>query len=100
MDDPDLTPAQTPAAAPAGPGVAKAFAIYTGLRALLFVGVLAVLVLAGVSLLPALVGALLLSSIGSLFVLRGPRDVATAALAARHERRQAEHARLRGMLDQ
>jgi len=99
VDDADLTSPQAPAAAPTGPSVGRAFAVYTGLRALLFAALCGVLLLAGLTGLPALVGALVLSSIASLFLLRGPRDSATAALAARQQRRQAEHARLRGMLD-
>ena len=82
-----------------GRSVGRAFAVYTGLRALLFAVVLCLLVVAGLRGLPALAAALLVSSIASLFVLRGPRDAATAALAERSERREAEHARLRGMLD-
>ena len=96
---PAATGAGAAGAAAAGPGVGRAFAVYTGLRALLFVGVFGLLLLAGLRGLPALLGALLVSSVASVFVLRGARDRATAALAARQESRAAEHARLRGMLD-
>ena len=74
-------------------------AVYTGLRLLLFAGVYVVLRVAGLRGLLALAAALLISSIASPFALRRQREAVAAQLAARHERRQAERDRLRGMLD-
>ena len=95
----DSTETGSGSTAPAGRSVGRAFALYTGLRALLFAVVLCLLLVLGLRGIPALAAALLVSSIASLFVLRGPRDAATGALAERQDRRAAEQARLRGMLD-
>ena len=77
----------------------RAVAVYTGLRLLLFAGTYVVLRVAGLRGLLALAAALLISSIASPFALRRHREAVAAQLAARHERRQAERDRLRGMLD-
>lgn len=78
----------------------RAVALYTGLRVVAFVGCYGLLLIAGLRGLVAIAAALFISSIASLFVLRGPRDAVTAALAAREESRAAERARLRSLLDE
>jgi hypothetical protein len=69
--------------------MARAVAVYTALRALLFGGVYALLLLLGVGSLLALFVALLLSAGLSLVLLRAPRQRLADALAARQERRQS-----------
>lgn len=84
----------------AGPGrVGRAAALYTGLRLLAFVLCVVALGLIGFRGLLAILAALLLSSLLSLVLLRRQRDDLTAALLARREQREAEHARVRGLLD-
>jgi flagellar biosynthesis component FlhA len=81
------TPGERPA-----PPLGRAVGVYTGLRLVLFVGLAAVLVLAGVPVFPALVGALLGSMLGSLALLRRQRDDLAAALLARRDRSAARRA--------
>jgi hypothetical protein len=83
----------------AAPSVGRSAALYTGLRALLFVGSFGVLLVAGADGLPAIFFALVVSSLLSVVLLRGPRDQLGRALAARAERKRAEGERLRGLLD-
>jgi len=83
-----------------GRGVGAALALYSGLRVLAFVGSYGLLLLAGLRGLLAIATALLLSSLLSLLVLRRQRDAVAVALASRRGSRDAEQARLRGMLDE
>lgn len=73
--------------------------VYTLLRVVAFVGCFGVLLLVGLRGLVAIAAALLVSSTISLFVMKGPRDRVSSALLARREAKQAEQARLRGLLD-
>lgn len=94
----DSGPSETSLREPAVPPLGRALAVYTGLRLALFAGLAAVLVLAGMALLPALVVALLGSSVGSVALLRRQRDQLAAALLARRDRaaaRRVEEARVR-----
>ena len=77
----------------------RAFAVYTALRFIAFVGAYGLLILLGVRNIPAIVGALLLSALISLLLLRSQRQAVADALAGRQERRNAERERLRGLLD-
>ena len=79
--------------------MARAFAVYTALRFVAFVGAYGLLILLGVRSIPAIVGALFLSALVSLLLLRQQRQAVADALAGRQERRLAERERLRGMLD-
>ena len=93
----------TPAGPPAPPSLARAAAVYSGLRLALFVGLASVLVVSGVPVFGALVGALLGSLVGSLVLLRRQRDQLGEALLARRERsaaRRAEEARVREHVEQ
>jgi hypothetical protein len=78
--------------------VRRPVAVYTALRVVAFIGSYGLLLLVGLRGLLAILAALLLSSIASLYLLRRQRDAVTAALAVRAEQRAAEKARLRGML--
>ena len=78
----------------------RAFAVYTALRAVAFVGAYGLLIVLGVRSIPAIVLALLLSAVVSLVLLRPQRQAVADALAQRTERRAAERERLRGMLDE
>ena len=77
----------------------RAFAVYTALRAVAFVGAYGLLIVLGVRSIPAIVLALVLSALVSLVLLRPQRQAVADALAERHERRLTERERLRGMLD-
>lgn len=79
--------------------VTWALVAYTGLRVLAFVGSYGLLLLAGLRGLVAVAGALLISSVLSLFALRHQRDGVATALERRRVARTAEQARLRGLLD-
>ena len=78
----------------------RAFAVYTALRAVAFVGAYGLLIVLGVRNIPAIVLALLLSAVVSLVLLRPQRQAVADALAERVEKRTAERERLRGMLDE
>jgi len=80
--------------------MARAFAVYTALRALAFAGSYGLLLVLGVRAIPAIVLALLVSAVLSLLLLRSQRQAFADALAERHARRTEEQARLRGMLDE
>ena len=80
--------------------MARAVALYTFLRAVAFVGCYGLLLLLNVPGLFAIAGALLLSSLVSLLVLRRQRDAVALALEARRGSRAAERERLRGLLDE
>ena len=79
--------------------MARAFAVYTALRAVAFVGAYGLMILLGVRTIPAIVLALLLSAVVSLVLLKPQRQAFADAIAVRLERREGERARLRGMLD-
>jgi len=81
-------------------GVGKAFAVYTGLRAVLFLGSFGLLLVAGANGLAAVFFALVVSSVLSIFLLRTPRNQLGAALAERNERKRADAQRLRSLLDE
>ena len=81
------------------PDVTRAFAVYTLLRVVAFAGCYGLLVVLGVPGLLAIAGALLLSSVLSLVLLRRQRDAFVDALAVRRSSRDDEKARLRGLLD-
>lgn len=83
----------------AGPGVGRAVAAYTAARVGLFGVLLLVLSSAGVRGLVGVAAAVFVSSVLSIVLLRRQRDALTAALARRAEDREAERARLRGLLD-
>lgn len=78
----------------------RAVAVYTALRAVAFVGSYGLLIVLGVRTIPAIVGALLLSALVSLFLLRPQRQAVADAVAERVERRAQARARLRDMLDE
>ena len=77
----------------------RAFVVYTALRFVAFVGAYGLLIVLGVRSIPAIIGALVLSALVSLLLLRSQRQAVADALAERHERRLTERERLRGMLD-
>ena len=76
----------------------RAFAVYTALRFVAFVGAYGLLLVLGVRSIPAIVLALVLSALVSLVLLRPQRQAVADALAERNERRLTERERLRGML--
>ena len=81
-------------------GVARAWAVYTGLRFAVFLGVAAALFLVlRINGLLLLLVALLVSSIASLFLLRPQRDRLVLAQQRRVEAREREKAQLRARLD-
>ncbi len=80
--------------------MARTFAVYTGLRVLLFVGSYGVLLVLGLPGLPALAFAFLLSGVLSLLLLRRPRDRFVVALEQRRAAKVEEQERLRGLLDE
>jgi flagellar biosynthesis component FlhA len=88
----DIGPLPTTSGEHPTPPLGRAVAVYTGLRLALFVGLAAVLVLAGVPVFPAVVGALLGSMLGSVALLRRQRDDLAAALLARRDRSAARRA--------
>ena len=77
----------------------KAFALYSGLRLLAFVGTYGLMLIVGLRSLVAIAAAVLVSSVISLLTLRRQRDAVSAALDSRRGSRQREQARLRGLLD-
>lgn len=79
--------------------MARTFLLYTGLRLLAFVGCYGVLLVLGVPGLLAIAGALLLSSIVSLLLLRRQRDAFAVALQERRDQRAGEQVRLRALLE-
>lgn len=87
----------TSAPTPARPG--RLLAVYTLLRALLFVGCYGLLVVLGMRGLLAVAVALLVSSVLSLYVLRRQRDAVATAFEARRQQREGERAQRRSLLD-
>ncbi len=77
----------------------RAFAVYTALRFVAFAGAYGLLIVLGVRSVPAIVGALLLSALVSLLLLRHQRQAVADALEERQLHRASERERLRGMLD-
>ena len=80
-----------------GPG--RAFLVYSALRLVLLVVSYSVLLAIGVDGLLAVGGAVLLSALLSLVLLRRQRDAFTQASMARVEQRRAERERRRARLD-
>ena len=77
----------------------RAFLVYSALRLVLLVVAYSVLLAIGVEGLLAVGGAVLLSALLSLVLLRRQRDAFTAASMARAEQRRAEQERRRARLD-
>lgn len=88
------------------PEPVKEFWIYTGLRALLFVGSFGIvvgvwfLVADEVPILPALILALLLSGVGSYFLLSQPRELLARRVQTRAERMSAKMEEMKSKEDQ
>ena len=80
-----------------GPG--RAFLVYSALRLVLLVVAYSVLLALGLDGLLAVGGAVLLSALLSLVLLRRQRDAFTEASLARAEERRADKARRRERLD-
>ncbi len=80
-----------------GPG--RAFLVYSALRLVLLVVAYSVLLAIGVDGLLAVGGAVLLSALLSLVLLRRQRDAFTEASMARADERRAEKQRRRARLD-
>ena len=84
---------------PSEPTVARAWLVYSSLRLAVFVGAAAAIYLAfRLNGFPLLLAALLVSSIASLFLLRGQRDALVAAQERRGLERREEKARRRERL--
>jgi hypothetical protein len=77
----------------------RAFLVYSGLRLVLLVVAWSVLAAIGLDGLLAVGGAVLLSALLSLVLLRRQRDAFTEASMARAEERRAEQERRRARLD-
>ncbi len=92
-----MTSPHTPAPAPS-PG--RAFLVYSGLRLGLLLVSYAVLVAIGLDGLLAVGGAVLLSALLSLVLLRRQRDAFTDASIARADQRRAEREARRARLDE
>ena len=82
---------------PQSPG--RAFLVYSALRLVLLVVAYSVLLAIGVDGLLAVGGAVLLSALLSLVLLRRQRDAFTGASMARAEQRRAERQQRRARLD-
>jgi flagellar biosynthesis component FlhA len=74
---------------PPAPSVGRTAALYTAMRVGLFVVVLLLLMAVGLPSFPALLLALLISLVGSVFVLRRQREELARALEGRAQRSQA-----------
>lgn len=85
---------------PSTTGAGRAFLVYTGLRLALLVVCLVVLRLLGVSGLLSAGGAVLVSALLSLVLLRRQRDALTAASIARADQRRADKTARRARLDE
>ena len=77
----------------------RAFLVYSGLRLVLLVVAYSVLLAIGIDGLLAVGGAVLLSALLSLVLLRRQRDAFTEASMARAEERRTEKERRRARLD-
>ena len=84
---------------PKTPSPGRAFLVYSGLRLVLLVVAYSVLLASGIDGLLAVGGAVLLSALLSLVLLRRQRDAFTEASMARAEERRAEKERRRARLD-
>ena len=84
--------------APTSPG--RAFLVYSALRLALLLVSFAVLVAIGLEGLLAIGGAVLLSALLSLVLLRRQRDAFTSASMARAEQRRADRERRRARLQE
>ena len=84
----------------AGTGARRAWAVYTGLRLVVFIGTAGLLILLGLNGFPLLLAALLISSIVSLLVLSPQRAALVRAQVARREERQAQREAVRSRLDE
>lgn len=93
-------------AAPDYPGGVKEFVVYTGLRVLLFLAALGVVLgiwvpLAGeANLLAAFVIALVVSGVGSYFLLNGPREALAQRVDARARAATSRFEEMRAKEDQ
>ena len=85
---------------PATPSPGRAFLVYSALRFGLLLVAFAVLTALGLDGLLAIGGAVLLSALLSLVLLRRQRDAFTSASIARAEQRRSERERRRARLDQ
>lgn len=78
--------------------MARPLLLYTFLRLVLFVGALGLVTLLGLRDLAALFAALVLSALGSVFLLKRQRDAIAEAAAVRAAARAAEKDRLQARL--
>ena len=95
--------ASSPSSSSGTPTLLRAGLVFTALRLVLFAGAAAVLLLAGLPLVPALLGGLLASLVGSLLLLRRQREDLAQALLARRARalaRRAGEQRVRDHVEQ
>ena len=84
---------------PQAPSPGRAFLVYSALRLVLLLVAWSVLLAIGVEGLLAVGGAVLLSALLSLVLLRRQRDAFAEASLARAEERRAEKGRRRARLD-
>lgn len=89
----------SPAPGAATPSPGRAFLVYSALRLLLLLVSLAVLTVLGLEGLLAVGGAVLLSALLSLLLLRPQRDAFTAASIARADQRREQREARRRRLD-
>ncbi len=82
------------------PSAGRAFAVYSALRLALLLVSYAVLLAVGLEGLPAVGGAVLVSAVLSLVLLRRQREAFTSASIARADRRRADKAARRARLDE
>ena len=85
---------------PAAPSPGRAFLVYSLLRLALLLVSFAVLIAIGVDGLLAVGGAVLLSALLSLVLLRRQREAFTSASIARAEQRRADREARRARLDE
>lgn len=72
--------------------------VYTLLRVVLFVGAFGLVTILGLRAVPALLAALVLSALGSVFLLKKQRDDIAVVAAARREHAVRERERLQARL--
>jgi hypothetical protein len=84
---------------PQTPSPGRAFLVYSALRLVLLVVAYSVLLAIGIDGLLAVGGAVLLSALLSLVLLRRQRDAFTAASMARADQRRADKEHRRARLD-
>jgi len=85
---------------PAAPSPGRAFAVYSALRLVLLLVSLVVLLAIGLEGLVAVGGAVLLSALLSLVLLRRQREAFTSASIARAERKRTEREARRARLQE